>query len=130
LKNFVPSPFLWTIGAQKVDIVPKLPTFLRLAEIAEPAQPSMAIAKTSSVRTGDCLFVLLEVEGVTGRFFCAESGKFLIPVVVYADNLTRPIKRFVEIYWTGVACSDVRNSNFAIRLLSEREGMELTGGEV
>jgi len=128
MKSFVPRPFLWTSGAQKIDVVPKLPTFLSLAEITESPQPSMGTTEIAPASATDCLFVLLETEGVQGRFFCAETGKILMPVVLYADNLSSPMKWFVEVYWTGSACTDVKDANFTIRLITEEQGAKLIGG--
>jgi len=128
LKKFVPKQFFWTSREQRLDVAPKIPSYVNIAEISEP---SPSVKGTGGVAAGlqsECLQILIEAEGVKGRFFRVENGKVILPVILYADNLPRPIKQFVEICWNGACVKDFSLDKFQVRMLDEKQGNALLGG--
>ena len=128
LRRFVPKEFFWTGSAQSKDVVPKLPSYVDIASIAEPVESASASVTSGTEQPKHALHILIEAEGTTGRYFCVGVGKFIYPLILYADNLPRPTKRYVEILWTGKAASDFGDACFDVRLLNEDEGYDLVGG--
>ncbi len=128
LKKFVPKQFFWTTKDQRLDVVPKIPSYVSIAEISEPS-PSVAGGGVVTPATASiCLQILVEAEGIKGRFFRVENGKTIIPVMLYADNLPRASKHYVEICWSGKSINEFSPSNFQICLLNEKQGNAIIGG--
>jgi len=128
LRKFVPKQFVWTSKELRVDVAPQIPSYVNVAEISEA---TASVAGGGGVGPGtpsECLQILIEAEGVKGRFFRVENGKFLIPVVFYADNLPRALKSYLEICWRGAKVEDFSPANFQIRLLDRTQGDVILGG--
>jgi len=125
LKKFVPKQFFWTSKDQTYNIVRELPAYINIAEISDPSQATPATQTGTTTVSNNCLQILVEAEGVKGRFYRVENGKILIPIIIYADNIPRPQKQYVEIYWNGVCIGDFSSANFQVRLLSENQGNSL-----
>lgn len=128
LKEFVPLQFYWTTKSQTADIMPKLPSFLNIAEISVPDESVSSTQGGTISSEGYYLQVQIEAEGVKGRFFRVDKGKIMVPILVHADNLQRSIKKYVEICWRGNTVADFTPDNFQIRILNEAEGMQIVGG--
>ncbi len=130
LKKFVPKQFFWTSKDQAYNIVPDLPAYLNIAEISDPSQTVPATQTGTTTVSHNCLQILIEAEEVRGRFFRVENGKILIPIIMYADNIPRPQKQYIEIYWNGTCIGDFSPANFQLRLLSENQGDSMVRGLV
>ena len=125
LKKFVPKQFFWTSKNQAYNIVRELPAYINIAEISDPSQTTAATQTGTTTVSHNCLQILVETEGAKGRFYRVENGKILIPIIIYADNIPRPQKQYVEIYWNGECIGDFSSASFKVRLLSENEGNSL-----
>jgi hypothetical protein len=128
LKQFVPKQFFWTSREQRLDVVPKIPSYVNIAEISEPSPSVKGTGGAAILTQKECLQILVEAEGVKGRFFRVENGKVILPAILYADNLPHPIKQFLEISWSGTCVKDFSPSKFQVRLLDEKQGNALLGG--
>jgi hypothetical protein len=128
LRRFVPKEFFWTGAGQSEDVVPKLPSYVDIASVAEPVESASAATAGGSEQTKHTLHVLVEAEGSTGRYYCVGAGKFVYPLILYADNLPRSTKRYLEILWTGRTETDFGEACFRVRLLTEDDGDGLVGG--
>ena len=126
-KEFVPRSLYWASKKQTTDLLPQLPEYLVVARIKEEE------VSTSSNPTGPerqqsyGVQVTVEAEGVTGRFIFLDKGKFLLPLLVYADNLREFEHRYLELFWDGTKPSDLTDEHFNIKLLSKNEGEKLLG---
>ncbi len=76
----------------------------------------------------ECLQILVEAEGVKGRYFRVENGTIILPMILYADNLSQPMKRFVKITWNGTCIREFSRDKFQIQLLDEETGNSMLGG--
>jgi hypothetical protein len=128
LKKFVPKQFFWTSREQRLDVAPKIPSYVNIAEISEPSTSVKGTGGPAAAVQTECLQILIEAEGVKGRFFRVENGKVVLPAILYADNLPRPIKHFVEISWNGTCVKDFSPEKFQVRLIDEKQGESLIGG--
>lgn len=128
LREFVPLQFYWTTKSQTTDVVPKLLSYLNIAEVSI-SEESVSGNASNITRSPDfTLQVQVEAEGIKGRFFRVDKGKIILPIIVHADNLPRSIKKYVEICWRGNSEADFTPEKFQIRVLNEAEGMRLVGG--
>ncbi len=128
LREFVPLQFYWTTKSQKADIVPHLPSFLNIAELSIPEEPSIGKESGRALSPGFMLQVQIEAEGVKGRFFRVEKGTIVIPIILHADNLPRSMIEYVKICWQGESEKDLTPEKFQIKLLKKAEGNRLVGG--
>ena len=128
LKKFVPKQFFWTTRDQRLDVTPKIPSYLSIAEISEPTQSVSGNDQNLTVSQERCLQIRIEAEGVKGRFYRVKNGKILFPAIFYTDNLPKPIMHYIEICWNGTSVDSFSAENFQIQLLSEKAGKELLGG--
>lgn len=128
LKEFVPLQFYWTTKSQTTDVVPKLPSYLNIAEISIQEESVSGTTSGTTLLPNFTLQVQVEAEGIKGRFFRVDKGKIILPIIVHADNLPRSIKKYIEICWRGDSVEDFTPEKFQIRLLNETEGKRLTGG--
>jgi len=128
LKKFVPKQFFWTTREQRLDVAPNIPSYVNIAEISEPSPTVKGTDTGTTVERNDCLQILIEAEGVKGRYFRVENGKVILPAILYADNLPRPTKYFVEICWNGICVNDFSPDKFQVRLLDDAQGNNQLGG--
>jgi hypothetical protein len=73
------------------------------------------------------LQVALEAEGVKGKFLFMDKGKVLLPLLIYADNVPKFRKCFLELFWDGTGPGDMGAEHFSIKLLSEADGVRVMG---
>jgi hypothetical protein len=128
LKNFVPKQFFWTSRDQRLDVIPHISSYVNIAEISESLPSSPGPPGAGAAAQHECLKIMIEADGIKGRYFCIENGTIALPIILYADNLPRPIKKYVEISWGGACVTDFSPDKFQIRLLGEEQGKALLGG--
>lgn len=59
-----------------------------------------------------------------------ENGKHIVRLAVYADNVSMPVLRYVEVFWNGKTPKDVDLAHFNVCLHTEKEFKSITGGAV
>lgn len=74
------------------------------------------------------LQVTVEAEGVRGKFAFLDKGKVLLPLLIYADNLSGIQKYYLELFWDGTKPEDLTEEHFSIRFLPEDQGAKLVKG--
>ena len=122
-KEFVPRAFYWENKQQKTDLLPNLPEYLVVARIKEE-ELSTSSGEAGARRIQSYgLQVALEAEGVKGKFLFMDKGKVLLPLLIYADNVPKNQKYFLELFWDGMNPGDMGAEHFSIKLLSEADGL-------
>jgi hypothetical protein len=128
-KEFVPKEFYWLKSPKDkaTDILPKIPTFALLAKIDETLNVgAQSQVKQNTLQTYS-LYILVDAIGPKGQFISIDNGLVIFPIVIYAENISQPIKKFVEIFWDGDDPNNLDDSNFDVRLLSESDGKRKLG---
>lgn len=124
-KEFIPRACLWD-GEQKAqDLLPKIPTYVFVARIEEKGE--MATENSGSQNTPACsLFIMIEER--KGVFLEVGHGKHIMPIVIYADNISKPVKKYLEIFWNGRSAKETDKAHFNIQLHTETQFKKLIGG--
>lgn len=126
-KEFVPTELFWTNEKRTQDVLPKIPTYIIVAKIDEKTTVG---SQTSSISNGDpsySLYVWAEAYATKGIFHSIDKGNIVFPIVIYADNISIPLKYFVEVFWDGNNPGNIDKSNFDIKLLTVGEAKKLLG---
>jgi hypothetical protein len=124
-KKMMPTQFEWDASGSKKIIVPKIPGYLEVAKIQKDytlsSNPNSA-KNTKITEPNSELFISINAPNQNkGIQLKLGQGTFILPVIIYADNLSRPAKYFVEIYWMGKDHKKYEASDFYVKLLSEKE---------
>jgi hypothetical protein len=126
-KEFVPRSLYWANAKQTLDLLPQLPEYLVVARIKEEEISTSSEQADAQRRQSYGVQVTVEAEGVQGRFVFLDKGKFLLPLLIYADNLRGFEHRYLELFWDGTKPSDLTDEHFNIKLLTKAEGEKLLG---
>lgn len=124
-KEFIPRPCLWDNEQKTQDLLPKIPTYVFVARISEKGEMATEDSSTSSSRTCALYIMIEERKGV---FLEVAEGKHIFPLALYADNISKPVKRYLEIFWDGKTPSDTCKAHFNIQLHTESEFQTIMGG--
>jgi len=124
-KEFIPRPCLWD-GEQKTqDLLPKIPTYVFAARIAEKGE---MVAEDSPTQTAPSCSLFIMIEERKGVFLEVGHGKHVFPIVLYADNIPKPVKRYLEIFWNGKTAEQTDKAHFNIQLHTETQFKKILGG--
>lgn len=121
LRALSPSALYWNNDKDEFTISPKIPSYLEVARIEKAEAPSLDTGATASPASEYVLFVAIEEPGIKGRLIRLGKGRFIIPVILIADNIRNPITVFVDIFWNGTDPNSMNSSNFYVKLLSSHE---------
>ncbi len=131
LKSIIPTEFYWANGSKTIDILPNIPYYINIARIADSTEQinyDQSKDNTASLKTNYELFVTVEERSQKGKYTPVGKGKLTIPIIVYAENLSTPIKKYIEIYWDGINPTDITTSHFNLCFIKENELSRKLGG--
>lgn len=126
-KEFIPTELFWTSEKQTKDILPKIPSYAIVARIDEKQNVGAQTNVSSGNNTEYSLYVWAEAYASKGKFHSIDKGHIVFPIVMYADNISIPMKQFIEIFWEGSNPEKITNANFDIKLLSIGEARKILG---
>ena len=125
-KEFLPREFYWCSEPKKktIDIFPKIPTYALIAQIKEKTKVSSQSSSQTSLsdESSNCLYLMVDSLGGEGSLIKFEKGVILFPLVLYSENISAPIKKFMKIFWDGSELSDLGAAHFDMELLGEKDG--------
>lgn len=131
LKSIIPTEFYWSSGDNKLDLLPNIPYYISIARIAESSeQINFDQSKGELVNTKPNyeLFLTIEERAQKGKYIPVGKGKLIFPIIVYAENLSNPIKKYIEIFWDADTPNDISASHFNICFVNETELKRKVGG--
>lgn len=131
LKSIIPTEFYWSTGDKKLDLLPDIPYYISIARIAESSEQinfDQSKGETINSKPNYELFITIEERAQKGRYTPVGKGKLIFPIIIYAENLSNPIKKYIEIYWNGDTPDDIRASHFNICMANETELKRKVGG--
>ncbi|MEE9170265.1 MAG: hypothetical protein V3U73_10890 [bacterium] len=119
LRAITPTPLLWNNDARDISLTRDIPSYLEVARIEQPESLSSETDTTAVTSLEFAIFLSVEEPGQRGVYIKLGKGTFIIPVVLYADNLSKPIKKFLKIFWDGTHPDHMNTSNFYTIILRD-----------
>jgi hypothetical protein len=124
-KNFIPSRFMWNDEKEASFVTPEIPSYLEIAKIQQTEElisNNDAKTNTSNNSKKDYqLFLTIEEPNEKGKYLRLGKGTFLLPVVIYTDNLRKTQKVYFEIYWNGKDIGNLTESDFYVKIIPNNE---------
>jgi hypothetical protein len=124
LNNFIPARFLWNDESKTTFVTPEIPSYLELARIQ---QTEILVSNTENYTNNNNskkdyeLFLTIEAPNEKGEFLKLGKGTFLLPLIVYTDNLRKTSRVFFEIYWNGKSIGNLTQSDFYVKIIPNHE---------
>ena len=119
----VPAPIPWTYEEDhERQVSPLLPTYVAIARISEAMSSASGSAPDSSKKGSQYTLNVLVGDRVAGsRTIPVKAGTVVLPVVVLADNLSKPIKKYIEIFWDGTNLDVSDPAHLNVSLIAETD---------
>lgn len=120
-KTFIPTRFTWNDEKQSTIITPEIPFYLEVARIQQVenlVSDSENENQTGKQKNSYELYLSIEEPNEKGKYMKLGKGTFIIPLLIYTDNLRQSEKAFIEIYWNGNDLNDLSQSVFYIKQLN------------
>ncbi|WP_333678624.1 hypothetical protein [Dyella sp.] len=126
--EILPRVIPWPDDDRPIDLVPNFPYFLEVACVkSEQAEGVSKDAQTISVDR-HCLhlsFLRGSQSQSKGEYMKVGLGRVVLPITIFSENIRRPIKYYVSIYWAGSSAKDYgNNSKFDFAVLTVSEAKE------
>jgi hypothetical protein len=117
-RSIVPSQLEWHNNQGVINITPRIPTYLEIAriQVLDPRSKAESTIKQRLTGTAE-LFLSINEPGEKGIYIKLANGTFLIPIILYGDNLSEALKYYIELYWIGNDPKKLEASNFYIRIV-------------
>ena len=122
-KTLAPSTFLWFNEHIEYTIPNEIPSYLEIARIKKTeirTQDTGSLKRLSEKnRTAD-LYLSIPELGKKGVYIKLGKGTFIIPIVIYADNVKSSSPYYVEIFWDGKEVDKLEDSIFYATLIENK----------
>lgn len=119
-QEFIPTRFEWNNEEESSIVTPQIPSFVRIARIEEETVLTSNESSESDNNAKNEFELYLEIQdpNESGSYLKLGKGTFIIPIVLYCDNLRNTTKVFIEIYWNGSQINNLSESVFYIKELN------------
>lgn len=121
-KSFIPTRLTWNDESKATFVTPNVPSYIEIARIQQIEELTTNNEMFGTVKSKNNTFDLylsIEEPNEKGKYLKLGKGTFVIPIVIYTDNLRRTQKIFVEIYWNGKDTSTLTESDFYVKKLNQ-----------
>lgn len=125
--EFMPKSFTWHNEETTCNLFPNVPAYITVMRIAERELPASQTHNSSSSPVYS-LFLLVRAES-RADFVELGIGRHIFPVTIYGDNLSKPVKHYIEVVWSGGTPKDASPANIIIKVYDQGHGEKLVGGE-
>jgi len=121
-KSFIPTNFLWEDENKSKPITTSISHYIEIARIQKYVEYSKDEKTEGTTKIRDYYRLWLSIETTSkGVYFLLGKGTFLLPIIVYSDNISTPITTYVEIFWNGDKLDEMNESNFYIKQISRKD---------
>jgi hypothetical protein len=119
-KTLIPSTFRWEDDLKGKHITRSIPHYIEIARIQSYLDYSKDEEHTESkAKTLYRLYLAIENVQKRGTFIFLGKGTFILPILIYSDNMDSPHKCFIEIFWNGDEIVEpINESDFYVKPLS------------
>lgn len=121
-KTFIPTRFTWNDDTQSTIITPDIPFYLEIGRIQQAENLISASEKEDikeKVNLDYELYLSIDEPNQKGQYMKLGKGTFILPLLIYTDNLRQSEKAYIEIYWNGKDLNTLTKSDFYIKQLKE-----------
>lgn len=121
-KTFIPTRFIWNDDKESTFITPEIPYYLeigRIQQVDNLISESEDEHQNGKQNQNYDLYLSIEEPNEKGKYMKLGKGTFIIPLLLYTDNLRQSEKAYVEIYWNGKDLNNLTQSDFYAKQLKE-----------
>jgi hypothetical protein len=117
-----PSLFTWNNNSTELSINPNIPAYLEICRLlVDQIKTSETEPKQDNKENKCSLFLSIPEPDKRGSFIRLGFGTFILPVIIYADNLKKYEKYYFEIFWNGSKVDDLSKSGFYVKRLTGKD---------
>ena len=120
--TITPSQLDWHNASKVLDITPHIPAYIELAriELTEVRTMEEGDSRRPNKQSAD-LYLSIVAKGKKGLYVKLGKGTFIIPLILYSDNLNKTIQTYIEIFWNGTDAKKLTASDFYIKMKDEKD---------
>ena len=120
-KKFAPTQFLWFNDQKEYTIPREIQSYLEIIRIkkTELNTDNSAEHTESGDNNKSLIYLSIPESGKKGVFVRLGSGKFIISIVIFAEDRKCSDEKFLDVFWNGHEIED--NSKIELSILSKSE---------